>query len=61
MEPIENNKLPIESNQANEIKECEWCEYSGMPSPLFYEKEEQITDKKNAEENSPANGFEAEN
>lgn len=62
MEPTENNKLPIVLNEATEIKETQWCEYSGMPSPLFYEKEEQIAIKKNAEEKkSPASSFEAEN
>jgi hypothetical protein len=61
MEPSENNKSQMDLNKALEIKESEWCEYSGMPSPLFYEKEEQKPIKKNAEENSPANGYETEN
>jgi len=43
---MENKKAKVISE--NElISENEWCEYSGMPSPLFYEKSE---DEKNAEE-----------
>jgi len=36
-----------------ENTELDWCYYSGMPSPSFYEKQEN-DDKKNAEEKNPS-------
>ncbi len=43
------NPLIIE----DESSELNWCYYSGMPSPSFYEQKE-IDDKKNAEEKNPS-------
>ena len=40
MDPTNKNKTDESTDTPNDIKESEWCEYSGMPSPAYYLKEE---------------------
>lgn len=47
MEPTQNNIQPVALNEATEVKETEWCEYSGMPSPAYYLKEEETDENEN--------------
>lgn len=47
MDPTNKTKPEETSETPNNINESEWCEYSGMPSPAYYLKEEE----KNNDEN----------
>lgn len=50
MEPTKKSKPLNELFQVSEMEQIEWCEYSGMPSPMYYENEKQTIVENNAEE-----------
>lgn len=47
MDPTNKIKLEETSEKPNDINEREWCEYSGMPSPAYYLKDEDNSENVN--------------